>query len=87
MPSRTDGRQVDVATHAHVRRTAVKAVRAGMAKTAWAAAFGVGVHAVNEWMAADKVGGLRALAEKRRGHPVGAGLLSRAQTTRPSLPI
>ena len=79
MPTRTDGRRVDAATQAHVRRTAVKAVRAGMTQTAAAATFGVSVRAVNKWMAVDKTGGLRALAAKQRGRPVGAGRLSSAQ--------
>jgi transposase len=50
--------------------------------TQTAAAFGVSVRAVNKWMAVDKAGGLRALAPKQRGRPVGAGRLSVAQTTR-----
>jgi len=51
MPTRLDGRRVDAATQAHVRRSAVKAVRAGMTQTAAAATFGVSVRAVNKWMA------------------------------------
>ena len=82
MPTRTDGRRVDAATQAHVRRTAVKAVRAGMTQTAAAAAFGVSVRAVNTWMAVEKTGGLRALAAKPRGRPVGAGRLSVRQATK-----
>ena len=81
MPTRTDGRRVDAATQAHVRRTAVKAVRAGMTQTAAASTFGVSVRAVNKWIAVDKTGGLRALAAKKRGRPVGAGRLSAAQAT------
>ncbi len=82
MPTRTDGRRVDAATQAHVRRTAVKAVRAGMTQTAAAATFGVSVRAVNKWVAVDKTGGLRALAAKQRGRPVGAGRVSTAQATK-----
>lgn len=82
MPTRIDGRRVDDATQAHVRRTAVKAVRAGMTQTAAAVAFGVSVRAVNKWMAVDRVGGLRALAPKRRGRPTGAGRLTVAQATK-----
>jgi len=82
MPTRIDGRRVDAATQADVRRTEVKAVRAGMTQTAAAATFGVSVRAVNTWMAVDKSGGLRALAAKQRGRPVGAGRLSTAQATK-----
>ena len=82
MPTRIDGRRVDAATQAHVRHSAVKAVRAGMTQTAAAATFGVSVRAVNTWMAVDKTGGLRALAAKQRGRPVGAGRLSTAQATK-----
>lgn len=77
-----DGRRVDAATQAYVRRTAVKAVRAGMAQTAAATTFGVSVRAVNKWMAVDKVGGLRALAPKRRGRRPGEGRLTPAQAMR-----
>ena len=72
---------MDAATQAHVRRTAVQAVRAGMTQTAAAAAFGVSVRAVNKWIAVDKTGGLRALAAKPRGRPVAAGRLSTIQAT------
>ncbi len=73
---------MDAATQAHVRRTAIKAVRAGMTQTAAAAAFGVSGRAVNKWMAVDKSGGLRALAPKRRGRPIGAGRLTTAQAAK-----
>jgi transposase len=82
MPTHTDGPRVDAATQAHVRRTDVKEVRAGMTQTAAAGTFGVSVRAVNKWMAADKTGGLRALAAKPRGRPLGAGRLSAAQATK-----
>ncbi len=82
MLSRIEGRRLDAATQAHVRRTAVKAVRAGMTQTAAAVAFGVSGRAVNKWIAVDKTSGLRAVAEQRRGHPVGAGRLSPAQATK-----
>ena len=54
MPARTDGRRVDAATQANVRRLAVKAVRAGMTQTTATATFGVSMRAVNQWMAVDK---------------------------------
>ena len=82
MMKTTDGRRVDAATQAHVRRMAVKAVRAGMTQTAAAATFGVSVRAVNAWMAIDKAGGLRALAPKRRGRRAGEGRLTPAQAAR-----
>jgi transposase len=74
-----DGRRLDAATQAHVRRTVVKAVRAGLTQTAAAQTFGVSLRAVNKWMAVEKQGGLRALAAKRRGRPVGAGRLTPTQ--------
>ena len=82
MPARPDGRRVDAATQAHVRRSAVKAVRAGMTQSAAAATFGVSVRAVNKWMAVDKTGGLRTLAAKQRGRPVRAGRLPTARSTK-----
>ena len=82
LATRTDGRRVAAATQAHVRRTAVKAVRARMTQTAAAATFGVSVRAVNTWLAVDKTGGLRAFAAKQRGHPVGAGRLSAGQASK-----
>lgn len=82
MPTRPDGRRVDAAAQAHVRRSAVKAVRAGMTQTAAGPTFGVSVRAVNKWMAVDKTGGVRALAAKQRGRPVGAGRLSTAQAAK-----
>jgi transposase len=82
MPTRADGRRVDAATQAHVRRSAVKAVRARMTQTTAAVTFGVSVRAVNKWMAMEKSGGLRALAAKPRGRPVGAGRLSASHATK-----
>ncbi|MFO0093317.1 MAG: helix-turn-helix domain-containing protein, partial [Gemmatimonadaceae bacterium] len=61
MVKRVDGRSLDAATHAHVRRTVVQAVRGGLTQTAAAKLFGVSVRAVNKWMATSKEGGLRAL--------------------------
>ncbi len=81
MATRTDGRQLDAATQAHMRRTVVKAVRGGLTQTAAAKTFGVSLRAVNQWMATDKHGGLRALAAKPRGRPAGAGRLTSAQAT------
>jgi len=82
MAKKPDGRRVDAATQAHVRRAAVKAVRAGMTQTAAAVTFGVSVRAVNKWIALDKVGGLRALAPQQRGRRPGEGRLTPAQALR-----
>ena len=82
MAKTADGRRVDAATQAHVRRRAVQAVRAGMTQTAAAAIFGVSVRAVNKWMAAVKSGGLRVLKPKRRGRRAGEGRLTPDQAAR-----
>ncbi len=68
-----DARTLAPAAQAHLRRLAVKAVRAGLRQTAAAKTYGVSVRAVNKWMAIDKVGGLRALKPKRRGRRLGQG--------------
>ena len=68
-----DARTLAPAAQAHVRRLAVKAVRAGLRQTAAAQTYRVSVRAVNKWVAIDKVGGLRALKPKRRGRRLGEG--------------
>jgi len=78
----TDARRLDPATQAHVRRSVVKAVRAGMKQPVAAPTFGVSLRAVNKWMAVDKVGGLRALKAKRRGRRAGEGRLTPTQGAR-----
>ena len=67
MATKADARQLDAAAQAHLRRSVVQAVRAGMTQTAAAMTFGVSVRAVNKWAALDKVGGMRALKPQRRG--------------------
>ena len=73
MTKSTDGRRLDAATQAQMRRTVVKAVRAGMRQTEAAPTFGVSLRAVNKWMAIGKQGGLRALAANRRGRSARGG--------------
>ncbi len=68
-----DARTLAPAAQAHLRRLAVKAVRAGLRQTVAATTYGVSLRAVNKWMAIDKVGGLRALKPKRRGRRLGQG--------------
>ena len=68
-----DARTLAPAAQAHLRRLAVKAVRAGLKQTVAAKTYGVSLRAVNKWMAIDKVGGLRALTPKRRGRRLGQG--------------
>ena len=68
-----DARTLAPAAQAHLRRLAVKAVRAGLKQTVAAKTYGVSLRAVNKWMAIDKVGGLRALRPKRRGRRLGHG--------------
>lgn len=73
MRRQDDARTLVPAAQAHVRRLAVKAVRAGLRQTAAAKTYGVSLRAVNKWVAIDKVGGLRALKPKRRGRRLGEG--------------
>ena len=73
MHRQDDARTLAPAAQAHLRRLAVKAVRAGLRQTAAAKTYGVSVRAVNKWVAIDKVGGLRALKPKRRGRRLGQG--------------
>jgi len=68
-----DARTLAPAAQAHLRRLAVRAVRAGLRQTVAAKTYGVSLRAVNKWMAIDKVGGLRALKPKRRGRRLGQG--------------
>lgn len=82
MATKTDARRLDSATQEHLRRSVVKAVRAGMKQTHAAETFGVSVRAVNKWIALDKSGGLRALKRKRRGRRAGEGRISAAQSAR-----
>ena len=73
MHRQDDARTLAPAAQAHLRRLAVKAVRAGLRQTAAAKTYGVSLRAVNTWVAIDKVGGLRALKPKRRGRRLGQG--------------
>jgi transposase len=73
MHGHDDARTLAPAAQAHLRRLAVKAVRAGLRQTAAAKTYGVSLRAVNKWVAIDKVGGLRALKPKRRGRRLGQG--------------
>ena len=73
MHRQDDARTLAPAAQAHLRRLAVKAVRAGLRQTAAATTYGVSLRAVNKWVAIDKVGGLRALKPKRRGRRLGQG--------------
>ena len=73
MHRQDDARTLAPAAQAHLRRLAVKAVRAGLRQTATAKTYGVSLRAVNKWVAIDKVGGLRALKPKRRGRRLGQG--------------
>ena len=75
----SDARSLDSATQMHLRRSVVRAVRAGMTQTAAATTFGVSVRAVNKWMALAKAGGLRAVTSKRRGRRPGGGRLTQKQ--------
>lgn len=82
MNKKTDARTLDAATQAHLRRLTVLAVRDGMKQTAAARKYQVSVRAVNQWMALDRAGGLKALMAKRRGRPAGGGRLNARQAAR-----
>lgn len=82
MNKKTDARTLDAATQAHLRRLAVLAVRDGMKQTAAAGKYQISVRAVNQWMALDRAGGLKALKAKRRGRPAGGGRLNARQAAR-----
>lgn len=82
MGKKTDARKLDAATQAHLRRLTVLAVRAGMKQTAAAKKYQVSLRAVNQWIARDRAGGLKALKAKRRGRPIGGGRLSVKQAAR-----
>ena len=82
MIKKADARTLDAATQAHLRRLAVLAVRDGMKQTAAARKYQVSVRAVNQWMALDQSGGLKALKAKRRGRPAGGGRLNARQAAR-----
>ncbi len=82
MATTVDARTLDSATLTHLRRSVVRAVRAGMTQTAAATTFGVSLRAVNKWIALDKAGGLRNLTLKRRGRRPGSGHLTPKQATR-----
>ena len=73
MSLKLDGRKLDAATQAHLRRLVVLAVRGGMKQTEASAKYQVSLRAVNKWVALDRAGGLKALKPKRRGRPSGAG--------------
>jgi transposase len=82
MVRKTDARKLDTATQAHLRRLVVLAVRDGVKQTAAAKRYGVSLRAVNQWMARDRAGGLKALKAQRRGRPAGGGRLSARQAVR-----
>lgn len=73
MHRQDDARTLTPSAQAHIRRLAVKAVRAGLRQIVAAKTYGVSLRAVNKWVAIDKVGGLRALKPKRRGRRLGQG--------------
>ena len=82
MGKKTDGRKLDAATQAHVRRLVITAVRGGMKQMKPAETYGISLRAVNKWVALNRAGGLRALKPKRRGRKTSEGRLSGGQATR-----
>lgn len=82
MAKNVDGRKLDPATQAYLRRSVVLAVRAGMTQTEAARTYGLSLRAVSKYMALDKAGGLRALKPGRRGRRSGSGRLTLTQAQR-----
>jgi transposase len=77
-----DGRKLDRATQAHLRRQVVLAVRTGMTQVQAAHVYGLSLRAVQKACAKARTGTLRALATDARGRPSGHTLLSAAQQTK-----
>lgn len=82
MSIKTDGRKLDGATQAHLRRLVVKAVRGAMTQTGAAATYGISLRAVSKWMKLSRDGGLRALKAGKRGRRPGGGRVSSKQAAR-----
>lgn len=82
MSAKTDGRKLDGATQAHLRKLVVTAVRGGMKQTEAAATYGVSVRAVSKWMGLWRGGGRRALKPGKRGRRPGGGRLNTRQAMR-----
>lgn len=76
MAKKIDGRKLDSATQAHLRRSVVLAVRDGMTQVEAARTFGLSLRAVSKYMALDRSGGLRALKLGVRGRRAGSGRLT-----------
>lgn len=76
MTKKTDGRKLDSATQAHLRRSVVLAVRDGMTQVEAARTFGLSLRAVSKYMSLDRSGGLRALKLGVRGRRFGSGRLT-----------
>lgn len=74
-----DGRKLDRATQAHLRRQVVLAVRSGMTQMQAARVHGLSLRAVQKACAKARTGTLRALTIDMRGRPSGHTLLSAAQ--------
>jgi transposase len=77
-----DGRKLDRATQAHVRRQVVLAVRKGMRQVEAAKVFGMSLRFVQKACAKARDGGLRSLNADHRGRPSGAGRLDGVQQAR-----
>lgn len=79
---KNDGRKLDRATQAHVRRQVVLAVRKGMTQVEAAKVFGMSLRFVHKACARARDGGLRSLKADERGRPTGAGRLDATQQGR-----
>ncbi len=79
---KTDGRKLDRATQAHLRRQVVLAVRGGMTQAEASRVHGLSLRAVQKACARAREGTLRALKGDARGRPAGHTLLSAAQQTK-----
>lgn len=74
-----DGRKLDRATQAHLRRQVVLAVRSGMTQVQAARVHGLSLRAVQKACAKARTGTLKALQTDDRGRPSGHTLLSAVQ--------
>lgn len=82
MKTKTDGRKLDQATQAHLRKMVVQAVRDGMTQVDAARTYSVSLRAISRWMKQSREGGLRALRAGKRGRRPGSGHLSHTQAVR-----
>lgn len=82
MKTKTDARQLDQATQAHLRKMVVQAVRDGMTQVDAARTYSVSLRAISRWMKQSREGGLRALRAGKRSRRPESGHLFHTQAVR-----